>query len=119
MKVNDVMTEGLATVLPHDTIETMEERMADLEVHALPVVDEEGRAVGIVTSSDFDPDLPRSTPAGDLVGDQVYQIDFEADAREAARMMLDLRVHHLVVTERGQAIGMLSSFDLLRVLVEG
>ncbi len=34
-------------------------------------------------------------------------------------MMLDLRVHHLVVTERGQAIGMLSSFDLLRVLVEG
>ena len=116
MKVHEVMTCELVTVQTHDTIEELESLMAEVEVHALPILNEEGMAIGIVTSSDCLPDLPRSTPAADLLSDQVYEVDQDADAKEAAQMMRDLNVHHLVVTDGGQAIGMLSSFDLLRVI---
>ena len=34
----------------------------------------------------------------------------------AARQMLDRRVHHLIVDEPDGTIGILSSFDLLRIL---
>lgn len=116
MKINTVVTKTLYSVEPTGTVEEMKQLMADLDVHALPVVDGDSRAVGIVTSSDLEPGLPRDTLAEDLMSDQVYEIDTNAKAVEAAQMMRDLSVNHLVVTEGGKAIGMISSFDLLRVI---
>lgn len=118
MKVNELMTRDLATFQPHATVGELEELMADLDVHALPVVDEQGIAVGIVSASDLGPDVPRTTSAASLMNDRVYTIDHEADAKEAAQMMQDQSVHHLVVTERGRAVGMLSTFDLLRLITQ-
>lgn len=119
MKVKEVMTKGVFTVQPEGTVSEMRRFVADLGVHALPIVDLEGIAVGMVTSSDLEPDLPEDTLAFDLMSDRVYEIDGGEDARNAAQMMLNHTVHHLVVTDRGQAVGMLSSFDLLRVVTEG
>lgn len=119
MKVNDLIDRTLITAKPHDSLETIEDRMAVQGVHALPVLDDAGRAIGIVTSSDLKPDLPEETSLADLMSDQVYTIDASEEAREAARRMRDLGVHHLVVTEGDRAVGMLSSFDLLRVIEEG
>ncbi len=119
MKVQDLIMRDLVTAEPHDTLASIEERMADRNVHALPVLDDDGKAVGIVTSSDFTPDLDMGTSVADLMSDMVYEIDLGEEAREAARRMHDLGVHHLVATERGRAVGMLSSFDLLRVIIEG
>lgn len=116
MKVQEVMTKGLYTVQPDGTVAEMKEFMASLSVHALPIVDPDGGVVGIVTSSDLEPDLSQDTLAADLMSDQVHEIDGQADAREAAQMMRDRSVHHLVVMEDGRAIGMLSAFDLLRVI---
>ncbi len=119
MKVQELITRELYTAQPGDTLHRIEARMAALNVHALPIIDEEGKALGIVTSSDLSPDIRRDAAIADLISDVVYQIDVEEDAKEAARMMRDQGVHHLVATEGGRAVGMVSSFDLLRVIVEG
>lgn len=120
MKIVELMSKRLVVAKPGETLAVVEKRMSDHGIHALPVLDEFGRPEGILTTSDCGPDVPPSTLVEELFTDQVYQIDVDADAREAARMMRDLGVHHLVVTEKdGRAVGMLSSFDLLRVIEEG
>ena len=47
------MDTRIPTVTPQDTVETVVRRMADHEIPALPVVNEGGRCVGIVTESDL------------------------------------------------------------------
>jgi CBS domain-containing protein len=41
-----------------------------------------------------------------------------APASEAARLMRKHRFNHMVVTDNGRAVAMLSSFDLLKLLEE-
>ena len=118
MQIKELIGEQLYVAQLDDTCQTLAERMDVLDVHALPVVDEDRRPLGFVSSSDLTPDLPSDTAIADVMTDQVYSIDIDDAAKEAARMMRDLGVHHLVVTERDAAVGIVSSFDLLRVIEE-
>jgi CBS domain-containing protein len=51
--VRDIMDTRIPTVRPQDSIETVVHLMADQELPAVPVVNEGGRCVGIVTESDL------------------------------------------------------------------
>ncbi len=51
--VRDIMDTRIPTVTPQDTVETVVHLMADQELPAVPVVNEGGRCVGIVTESDL------------------------------------------------------------------
>ena len=51
--VRDIMDTRIPTVRPEDSIETVVHLMADQELPAVPVVNEGGRCVGIVTESDL------------------------------------------------------------------
>ena len=51
--VRDIMDTRIPTVTPQDSIETVVHLMADQELPAVPVVNEGGRCVGIVTESDL------------------------------------------------------------------
>jgi predicted transcriptional regulator len=117
MQVQDLIARDLITAHPGESLATVGKRMNDLGVHALPIFDD-GSAVGIITSSDISPELDSDTPVVDLMSETVYQIDVAENAKEAARMMCDLGVHHLLATEDGSPAGMLSSFDLLRIILE-
>ena len=118
MKVENLIARALVTADPNETAEIIEERMADLGLHALPVVDEMGVPVGIVTSTDLDPNTPKDTTVSELMGDQIFEIHPDDTAKDAAKLMRDQGTHHLVVTESERAVGVVSSFDLLRVIEE-
>ena len=51
--VRDIMDTRIPTVGPHDSVERVVHLMAEEEVPAVPVVNEGGRCVGIVTESDL------------------------------------------------------------------
>jgi CBS domain-containing protein len=51
--VREIMDTRIPTVRPEDRVETVVHLMADQELPAVPVVNEGGRCVGIVTESDL------------------------------------------------------------------
>ncbi len=51
--VREIMDTRIPTVTPTDRVETVVHLMADQELPAVPVVNEGGRCVGIVTESDL------------------------------------------------------------------
>lgn len=53
MKTGDVMTRTVTTVQPTDTVAEALRRMIDGHISGLPVVDQKGHLVGIVTEGDF------------------------------------------------------------------
>jgi CBS domain-containing protein len=51
--VRELMTDGPITAAPEDDVETVREVMVAQQVRRVPVVDEDGRVVGIVAQADI------------------------------------------------------------------
>jgi predicted transcriptional regulator len=111
------MTADVITVRAKDEIGRARDLILGLGVHALPVVDDE-MVVGIVTSADLVEEWPSDDLVETMMMHSVRLIDVHATATEAAEVMRSERIHHLVVVEGATPVGILSTFDLLKVLTD-
>lgn len=55
----------------------------------------------------------------DVMSPRVVSVEADAELREIARAMLEHRIHRLLVTDGPQFVGILTTTDVLRWLVEG
>lgn len=88
MKAGDVMTTGAATVRPDASLAEAGRIMVEHRISGLPVVDDTGKLVGIITESDF---LRRDD------GKRPRWIDVllsESNAQITAKQLHDRRVEH-------------------------
>lgn len=116
VKVNELMTESVITTEPHANVEHVRNIMERNKIGAIPVVDSEGQPVGIVSISDLAPELKPATPVSKVMTDKVYSVPKYDDVSTAARVMRNHRIHRVVVTHEQKVVGILSSFDLLKLV---
>jgi CBS domain-containing protein len=90
--------------------------MASKHIHAVPVVGKNRKVMGIVTTVDLARNLEDEEPARHVMTDMVATISATQSVGEAARIMREKRIHHLVVTDGPTAVGIVSSYDLLRLV---
>ena len=118
VKVHELMAGSVVTTQPHVTVEHVRGMLERNQIGAIPVVDPEGQPVGIVSTTDLAADLKPGTPIGSIMTERVYAIPQYDDVSAAARVMRNHKIHRVVVTHEKKVVGMLSAFDLLK-LVEG
>ena len=118
IKVQDLMTTGVVTAQPHQTVETLKGKMIKHSIRMIPVVSSDNEPVGVVSVSDLVSTGKEGTPISNIMTDKVYTVPDYEDASVAARIMRNHKIHHLIVTSDKHVIGVISSFDLLK-LVEG
>lgn len=116
--VKDVMTSGVRTLGPRDTVVLAAQAMEELDVGALPVCDGE-RILGMVTDRDIvvrgvAQDLaPASTRLEDIMSAQVEWVFEDEDLADVAAKMQQLQIRRLPVLDREKRlVGMLSLGDL-------
>lgn len=114
--VNDLMSPGVVVAQPDHTVEYVRRQMRTLEIHAVPVADAEGTPVGIVHSRDLIVDLDPDTPVHDVMDANVLTAERGTNVRMAAKILRQHRRNHLVVTDAGVIVGILSSFDFLKLV---
>jgi CBS domain-containing protein len=115
-KVHDLMVPSVLTAPPDQTVDRVREIMAAKRISSLPVVNAEGEPIGIVTATDLIDDPPGGAPVAEIMSRKVYVVPQYADVSEAARIMRNHRIHHVVVTHERKIVGILSSFDLLQLV---
>jgi CBS domain-containing protein len=111
MRIADVMTRDLPTVQPGSSVRDAAKEMKRWGVRALPVL-EGARLVGIVTDWDLvralaDEDDAASCRLGDFMSTDLAAAPPDATFVEAAELMADRRVHHLLVRDGEELAGML------------
>jgi len=74
MRVHDVMSTGIVTALKSDTVRSVVVKMMNRNCGAIPVVEVDGRLVGMVTLRDVL--LPLYPNYGDYLHDNVHSRDF-------------------------------------------
>ncbi|HET7621878.1 MAG TPA: CBS domain-containing protein [Gemmatimonadaceae bacterium] len=131
MRVADLMHTDLSTVPPDAPISDVVQAMADGHVSGLPVVDSDGKVLGVVTATDVlqaaaeqedrkaRTTLFEHTTARDLMTPGAVTIEPDADVRQAAQRMLYGEVRRLFVEEKGRLVGVLSQTDIAHAMGSG
>ena len=118
VKVHELMAESVVTTQPHASVEHVLDMLERNHIGAIPVVGSDGEPVGIVSATDLAADLKPGSPISGIMTEKVYTVPQYDDVSTAARVMRNHHIHRVVVTHEQKVVGVLTSFDLLK-LVEG
>ena len=131
MRVSQLMQGNLETISPTTPLNELYVVLADSRVSALPVVDHDGRLVGVISKTDIlgfeeDAQMPQAREAlyegkfaRDLMTSPALTVSPEATIREAAQQMLSTGVHRLFVMDGERPVGVISITDILEAVAAG
>jgi len=117
-KVAELMSETVVTAEPHHSIEHTRTLLDRNGITSVPVVDSDGQPVGIVSAIDLAHDLKAGAPISTIMTANVYVVPKYENVSIAARVMRNHKIHHVVVTHEKKVVGILSAFDLLKLVEE-
>jgi CBS domain-containing protein len=132
-RVRDLMTSEVTTLQRNDSLSIADDVMRLGRIRHLPVLDEDGQLVGILSQRDlFRGSLARALGYGahaqqKLLGQLVVKevmtndpltIGPDAPVAEAARLMLERKVGCLVVVQDGRLAGLLTESDFVKRFAE-
>ena len=148
MKAFDVMTADVVSVRPDVSIKDVAKILLKSGISAVPVVDENGSPIGMVSEGDL---IPRPEPEGearrdwwlallaegealnpdflanlktsnrmasDIMSSPVVSVAPDADIGEIARLLANYRIKRVPVVHDGHVVGIVSRADLLRALAD-
>ncbi|MGD8803205.1 MAG: CBS domain-containing protein [Gammaproteobacteria bacterium] len=116
VKVQDLMSKNVITAQPHQTVAAIKEKMAKHKLNSIPVVSTDKEPVGVVSAADIVVVEKAGLPVSQIMTDKVYTVPGYDDVSVAARIMRNHKIHHLMVTKDKALVGIISSFDLLKLL---
>jgi CBS domain-containing protein len=147
MQARDLMTTSVITIRPDATVGEAARLMLERNASCLPVVDEQGQLVGILTHTDFGlhpkyqplvdnvysllgssttpqhiEEVSRkvsSKPVEEVMRHPVVTIQEDASIEEVTELMLRQEVHRLPVMRDSQLVGIITSHDFLKLFASG
>ena len=136
MKASDIMTLGAATIGPDASLSQALRIMIDHRISALPVLDDNRQLLGIVTEGDFvrsgvlaidklllkgshdRAKVLESRTVDEIMSRDPITISPEASIQEVVKLMERHTLKLIPVASNGEALGIISRADLLRMLIE-
>jgi CBS domain-containing protein len=146
MQAKELMTTDVVAVEPHAPVAEIARTLLDHAISAVPVIDDSGALVGMVSEGDLigrddaerdarhdwwlelmaDNETPnedrvaslsdRPESAKDVMTAPVVTVNEDTDAREVARLLTAYRIKRVPVVRDGRVVGIVSRGDLLRAV---
>ena len=147
MKAKEIMTTEVITVRRDTTVRDLATLFAERRISSVPVVDEAGDLIGIVSESDlieqdknlhiptvvsifdwviylesdkrFEKELQKMTgqTVGDIYSEEVLSVGPEAPVSEVADIMTRERVQAVPVVEGRRVVGIIGRIDMVRTMI--
>ena len=127
-KVKDLMTKDVLTVDCEEATVFAFEKLMKHKISAMPVVDDEGKMVGIVTATDLGHNLildkyQYGTKVKSVMVKDVACVSSEDTIKDAISVMFDKApgdsiVNQLPVVDDGKLVGIISDGDIIKILKE-
>ena len=132
-QVKHWMTPNPYTCLSQDSLADARDLMAEHRCRRLPVVDEDGRLIGIVSFGDLRQAAPSSVttlslfeinyfwaklPVSDAMTADPVTVAPDSSIHIACRLLLDYRIGGLPVVVERKVVGIFTTTDVLRFVVE-
>ena len=119
-QVQHVMTKGVVAVHPETSIDEAISIILDHQISGLPVVDQDGQVLGVISEVDIIELVYQSDIASSTVGDhmtrEIKTLDVESSLDDAAGLLSQRTLRRIPITEQGRLAGIVSRRDLIRFL---
>ncbi len=145
MRTADLMTRDVATVTPDTSIERLCDLFRERKITGVPVVDGQGRLVGIVSKDDVlfrrggaaerhqETDIKALFASGfvgfrqggqagrveEIMTRDVLSASEETSIEDLSKMMWDRRVHRIPIVRGSVLVGIVSALDVCRGVANG
>lgn len=133
MRAKDLMRRDVFTIREDDSVESLLEVLVGEHLHGAPVIDEDGKLVGVVSQLDvFFGTMTREGGTGsrvpkslegllvkDIMTSPAVSADEETELPALCRMMHKLRIHRVPIVNEGRVTGIVSSLDICAAVADG
>lgn len=123
--VGEIMTTGLVTCRPGDTVVDAVARMAEAEIGAVLLVEKGGKLVGLFSERDLllrviaEGRSPAVVKVGEVATHDLVTVEASTSARQCAELLRQHRFRHLPVVRDGAPVGILSARDFFDYVASG
>jgi acetoin utilization protein AcuB len=133
MLVYERMSRHPITVSPNTPVEAALKRMREEKIRRFPVIDDDGKLVGIVSDKDLLYAAPSPATSlsiyelhylysritvGQVMTREVITVEESDPIEEAARVMVDNKIGGLPVMREGKLVGIVTETDIFKTLME-
>jgi CBS domain-containing protein len=110
----DVMTEALIWTNPETSVKELSRLLTFHNISGLPVLDEAGQMVGIVSEADVIG--KRGKTVGEIMTRDVITVQDTASLESVAQLMAQHRIKRVVVLRGEDVVGLVSRADIVKAL---
>jgi CBS domain-containing protein len=117
-----IMTTDIVTSRANVTIEAAIDTLLSEEISGLPVIDDDGRLIGVITefallAVAYDRRVKNHTVSQHMTRD-IISVDIDDPISRVADLCIVHRVRRVPVMKDGRLVGIISRRDVLRALIE-
>jgi CBS domain-containing protein len=117
-----IMTRSTYCVRPDASVQTVASLMLELRLGGLPVVDEDGKPVGVVSKTDVlrhQHERGDAETVRDIMMPLIFAVRPETPIARAAALMAGEGVHRLAIVDGDNTVvGIVSALDIVRWVAE-
>jgi CBS domain-containing protein len=116
--IKQLMSSPVVMATVETTVQDLRKLMSKHDIGAVPITDEgpDAEIMGIVTDSDLRNVKDSTLPVMSVMSTKLCYINSNDSTATAANLMLKNGIHHLLVREYDEVVGILSSADLLKLV---
>lgn len=137
--VKDIMSTELITVKENTQIRDLIKIFVNNDISGIPILDYDGFLTGVVSATDvlkqesshtfyntlmaknYELELLEDAkffdqPVSSIMTEDLFTIEPDATVAQMAKIMYENKIHRLLVTEYDKLIGVVTTFDLLKLL---
>jgi len=115
-----IASQNFMTLTNYDSIKDAVNIIIEKHTSLIPVTDEDGKILKVVTEKDVFPTLKKSgVKAGDIMQRAVTTVTPRTTIKDLARIIVNTKKRRIPVVSDGELVGIISVMDVLKFLKEG
>jgi len=120
MIASDIMTRKVCTISPEASVQEIAQLLYRERISGAPVVDTDGKIIGIVTEADIISKASRDgLRVADIMSHEIIAVTEDTPINEIAQLLSERKIKRVPVVSEDKPVGIVSRADIVHAVAEG